>query len=239
MTLYEKVIEKAIKRHGNTIAISYEKSQLTYLEFHKEVSNVAEILKMNGISKGDKVVILGSSPMNNSLILLALFYIEAIPMPIFSKTGRKKLLSLIETYITNFVISDFEISELKNFDNGFEADWNIYIYKLNNTKDMALCKVALILFTSGTTNTPKAIMLSKNNIYSNIQAISNYLNLNYKDNILLVKELSHSSSIIGELLVGLYNGCKIIFSRYFPMASYILNMLSINNISVFLLFPHY
>ncbi|MCF0130405.1 MAG: long-chain fatty acid--CoA ligase [Pseudobutyrivibrio sp.] len=96
---------------------------------------------------------------------------------------------------------------------------------------------SIILLSSGTTNLPKAIMLSEENVVSNIIAISDYLKLTHEDNILLIKELSHSSSIIGELFVGLTNTCKIVLGENIPIAKYILPIIKKERISVFFAVP--
>lgn len=95
----------------------------------------------------------------------------------------------------------------------------------------------MILFTSGTTNMPKAIMLTEDNICSNIKGISAYLKLTIEDRILLIKDLSHSSSIIGELFVGLFNGCSVILTTKFLRVTTILSLIQEYNITVFFAVP--
>lgn len=111
------------------------------------------------------------------------------------------------------------------------------LYICEENIDESLDDVRLILFTSGTTSTPKAIMLTEKNIFSNIESISSYLNINSNDKILLIKNLCHSSSIIGELLVGIINGCTIVLSSKVPMTRNILWLIEENNISVFFAVP--
>ncbi len=72
-----------------------------------------------------------------------------------------------------------------------------------------LNNVALILHTSGTTGTPKGVMLTHHNIWSNAMDIAEYFNLNEKDRILISRPLTYASAIIGELLVALISGCSL------------------------------
>lgn len=237
MSLYKKIFENSLRNNSDGIAIVYEQNQCHYKELNQKVKGLAQLFIARGIKKRDKVVIASSNPLQYTFIFLSLIYIEAIPMPVYAKIGRMKLVKLSETYDVNFIITDFDINDFPYEPKKLESYFSINLYKISDNSDLLLDKVRLILFTSGTTSMPKAIMLSEENIYSNIKAISTYLKLFKDDNILLVKDLSHSSSIIGELLVGLYNGCKVVFSGYLPMTTAILNMLSLHKINVFFAVP--
>ncbi len=124
-----------------------------------------------------------------------------------------------------------------NIDDVDKIKDGLIVYRMFRDQDSSLELVKLILFTSGTTSTPKAIMLSQENIYANITSICDYLKLEKEDNILLIKDLSHSSSITSELFVGLFTGCKIVMTTQLPITKMILKILEKQNISVFFAVP--
>ena len=62
---------------------------------------------------------------------------------------------------------------------------------------------ALVIYSSGTTGKSKGIILSHYAINTNADAIQDYMRLSSKDCLYIAKSLSHSSTLIGELLVGL------------------------------------
>ena len=70
---------------------------------------------------------------------------------------------------------------------------------------------ALIMCTSGTTGTPKGVMLSENNILSNLLDIHKYFNVNDNDSILIERPLYHSAVLTGEFLFSLCRGLDIFF----------------------------
>lgn len=118
-----------------------------------------------------------------------------------------------------------------------ESTYKIYIndeYELDDT----LMQTALILFSSGTTNMPKAVMLSKRNIYSNIDAINDYLNLDKNDRILIVKNMNHASSIVGEFLVGVAARVRIFFTRKLIRTNTIMRLIETNQITIFFAIPY-
>lgn len=74
-------------------------------------------------------------------------------------------------------------------------------------------KDALILFSSGTTGKSKGIRISHKAINENIDGIASAICLKREDTLLVAKALAHSSSIIGELLLGIKYRCKTILVR--------------------------
>ncbi|MBE7057158.1 MAG: acyl--CoA ligase [Ruminococcaceae bacterium] len=69
---------------------------------------------------------------------------------------------------------------------------------------------ALVIYSSGTTGKSKGIILSHYAISTNANAIIDYMKPNCNDCIYIVKSLTHSSTLIGELLVGLKSNAKLI-----------------------------
>ena len=114
---------------------------------------------------------------------------------------------------------------------------SIIIYKYSKKIDNTIDNVELILFTSGTTSIPKAIMLSNDNIISNVLSISEYIKPSLNDKIFLIKNLSHSSSIIGELFVGIRSGCTIVMTKKLPITSTILKIMQKEKITIFFSIP--
>lgn len=71
---------------------------------------------------------------------------------------------------------------------------------------------AFIMCTSGTTGSPKGVMLSEINILSNIFSITEYFTVQNNDKILIARPLYHCAVLTGEFLFALYRGIDICFS---------------------------
>ena len=72
-------------------------------------------------------------------------------------------------------------------------------------------KMSIMLFTSGTTSEPKAVMLSQNNICSNVTAIASHVKLYPTDTLLSFLPLHHTFESTITFLYGLYFGVTVEF----------------------------
>ncbi len=73
-------------------------------------------------------------------------------------------------------------------------------------------ETAVLLFTSGTTGTAKAVMLSNRNICSDLMSVCRRIDLSYDDSTLCILPLHHSYQTIVMLMM-LYLGGAVCFSR--------------------------
>ncbi len=72
-------------------------------------------------------------------------------------------------------------------------------------------KMSIMLFTSGTTNEPKAVMLSQNNIVSNIEALNRIVKVYKTDTLLSFLPIHHTFECTITFLFGTFNGATVAF----------------------------
>ena len=73
-------------------------------------------------------------------------------------------------------------------------------------------KMSVMLFTSGTTDLPKIVMLSQNNICANVSAITQYVYFKEDDTLLSFLPLHHTFESTATFLLGFYSGSTVAFS---------------------------
>ena len=88
---------------------------------------------------------------------------------------------------------------LKNDDNRYEK------VKVNPEK------MSIMLFTSGTTNVPKAVMLSQKNICANLSDFASWVKLYPTDTLLSFLPIHHTFECTVTFLYGFYSGCTVAF----------------------------
>lgn len=94
-------------------------------------------------------------------------------------------------------------------------------FVVNYSKDEAV-----ILYSSGTTGKSKGIILSHYAIQTNADAIIDYMCPTAKDCIYIVKTLSHSSTLVGELLIALKTKTKLLIGPVITLPRVTMNNLS-------------
>lgn len=151
--------------------------------------------------------------------------------------GEEQTKNIISEYDVSYMIT---VNLLKKNESTKHIEINGRIYFLvdNLSQGNHLpVNVALLMLTSGTTNIPKAVMLTDNNIKSSIESISTYMKLESGEKVIIIKNLSHISSLVGELLVSLYNHCIIYMSQKLPSPRYVVNTINKEEISVLFSVP--
>lgn len=105
--------------------------------------------------------------------------------------------------------ADFYLSYSKLVSKGKELIASGDTQYLNSAIDNE--KMNMLLFTSGTTDLAKGVMLSHKNICSDIMAITSCLYIDDTDSALSILPLHHTYECTAGFLVMVYNGCCITF----------------------------
>lgn len=96
---------------------------------------------------------------------------------------------------------------------------------------------AVVLYSSGTTGKAKGIILSHYAINTNADAIIDYMKLTVNDCIYIAKVLSHSSTLIGEVLVALKSQTKLIIAPTVVPPRFVCQCISKLEVSIICLNP--
>ena len=244
------LLEDAVRKWGNKPAVICNGSTKTYSELSNMVELIADELKKYKGTADNNILL----AMDNSMEFVESFFAinkaGGTIIPLYMNMGESKLKSIIEHYEIRCILT---LKKYKNkIELALEASVNHLekVFYIEDTGSSVIIETVdykptltdkpyyrgnnpgIILFSSGTTNLPKGIMLSNNNIISNVKAISEYLSLTSEDKILLMKNINHSSSITGELLVSIHNGCLLHIQTGFITAASIMDAISRFRITV-------
>ncbi|MBQ7445033.1 MAG: long-chain fatty acid--CoA ligase [Clostridia bacterium] len=110
---------------------------------------------------------------------------------------------------------------------------NIYSsFHKKNTREEAV-----IIYSSGTTGKSKGIILSHFAINTNAEAIIDYMKPDPSDCIYICKTISHSSTLVGELLVALKTGMKLVIGPIIVPPRYVFKYIALFGVTLICVNP--
>jgi O-succinylbenzoic acid--CoA ligase len=190
----------------DALAFSYGDASFDYAEAAQEVQRRAARLDAIGIGRGSRVGLLGENSLDWVFCAHAVFWLGATLVPLHPRASRAEL--------------DFQLSEVKldlvlvgRTDHTLD-DVDLPVLPLSETcaphgtecapADTALDDVMTVLFTSGTTGTPKAVPLTIDNHLSSANASSARLGLCEDDHWLCCLPLCHVGGLAIVLRSAIY-----------------------------------
>ncbi len=197
---------------------------ISYREFKKDVDALALALKEKLGLGGKHIAIMSKNSYRWCVAYFAILSGVGIAVPIDRDNSGEETVGFLDFGEVQAVICDrhsaVQLSEnmgerkiplicteddegdgMLSFDSLLE-----YGYSLLNQGKTVECdidpdKMAVLLFTSGTTGVSKGVMLSNSNIVSDLKAVSHNVKITYEDRSLSVLPLHHTYEAIAMLMV--------------------------------------
>ncbi|CAM4435311.1 class I adenylate-forming enzyme family protein [Paenibacillus tarimensis] len=139
-------------------------------------------------------------------LLLAAFKLRAVTIPV-DPGGRPHLFRSIRArFPESILIGPEDVNASGKM--GYSPAPSLQAVHSAEWKD-----TGVVLFTSGSSGTPKGVMLSFRNILSNVQSILLYYPLGRHDKVWISRPLTTPSAITGELLTALASGSSVYISQ--------------------------
>lgn len=211
---------------------------ITYEQFKKDIDSLGTALINLGL-KDKRIAIIGENRYEWAVSYLAAINGTGVVVPLDKELPQHEIETLLMRanasalifsgskwdviseligkldFIKFFINMDAEddtdscLSYKKLLDMGFELVANGDSSFINSPVDNE--KMAALLFTSGTTDKSKAVMLSHKNICSNLMAMCSMLYVDEKDTFLSVLPIHHTYECTCGFLCQIYRGCTIAF----------------------------
>lgn len=220
--LSQQLIEIA-RLTPNNVAIETGESKTSYGELILSARTFASFLTGINVGIGDRVVICVENSVEYIEVLLGCWLIGAVACPINAQTRFREIYQALCHSAASLLVVDSSnrqilkaIQEIKvpiimipraksNIPQGV-INWST-IRATQPRLEVSLNEnmSAMILYTSGTTGSPKGVLLTHGNIHSNISSIINYLELASSDRVLAVLPFHYSygnSVLLTHLAVG-------------------------------------
>lgn len=195
-----RLFEESAALHPDKTAIVFGDTKLTYSEINEKATRLASVIKSHNIGHGDFVGIhLRRSP-EQIISLLALFKSGAAYVPLNLTDPQNRILSILKAADIKSVITSAR-NELE-LPAGCQR---LNIERLTNQKingDNALERTvfgpddpAYIIFTSGTTGTPKGVLVNHKSVINLIEWVNKTFSITTTDKLLWTTNLSFDLSV--------------------------------------------
>lgn len=229
---FKDMILKSADMYGDSPAFMVKRggtaySRISYNELYSEIRGLATAFSEETGLFGKKYAVVSENRYEWALTYLAVTCGGGIIVPIDKELPFDEILSFIERSGAEVCVCSKkyydkikDIPQLKatiNMDDGFDAILNrgFDMYSRGNTffDDVKINPdiMSVLLFTSGTTDIAKGVMLSQKNIVTNIMSMSKQIKIRRDDVFLCLLPLHHTYECTCGFLCPLYLGASIAF----------------------------
>ncbi|MDD4728519.1 MAG: AMP-binding protein [Dysgonamonadaceae bacterium] len=239
--LFKNIIPEIVSKYGDNNALGFVGEEfITYAEMGKRIEAVMAYMEALGIQPGDRVVLYSQNMPNWGIVYFATQCMGVVVVPVLpdftpyelgnviehseakaifiSKSLESKFAKLEKVDIESVIrIDDFDL--LKAGEESSRYDEN---KKPKGTYSPNEDVMSVLLYTSGTTGTPKGVMLSQRNLITNIYQSNNVQKITGSDRFLSVLPLSHTYENTIGFLLPIVNGASISYLRKPPSGSVLL-----------------
>ncbi|MBI5078582.1 AMP-binding protein [Candidatus Saganbacteria bacterium] len=207
--------------------------KLTFKQAGEIILRLQAGLLSLGVALGDRVALISENRPEWAMAFLAITSMGAIVIPLDAMLRKEEVFPLLEDSDPKAVILSQKFSEytqetnLKNYTILME---NLYsespmgggtkgeIEKIKaivsgSLPPVTMDDIASLVYTSGTTEAPKGVMLTHQNLMSNVTATASLFDIGPGDNFLSVLPLHHTFETTAGFLGPFYKGCTITYAE--------------------------
>ncbi|WP_078554072.1 AMP-binding protein [Bacillus alkalicellulosilyticus] len=229
VNLFNELLEASKMYDNQRIMIKDPTNELSY----KKLILTVQVLsgKLQGILTEPKVGVFLPSSIGQAVTLFSLFKIGITPAVLNFTMGPRTLLDCCETASIKKILTSrlfIEKGELHHIvetltDNGYEIiyledvraqitpkDKVVGLKNYASSQRAAVTDNEVILFTSGSENKPKGVILTHSQIYANIQQAMSVMDLNPKDKMLNPLPMFHSFGLTIGTFLPLLSGIALV-----------------------------
>ncbi len=193
----------------------------TYKEAQTIIKGVANKLYEMGVRHGDKVGLTGKNSPEWAMAYLAIAYAGATIVPIDYALGDDVIAHLLTFAEAKVLFIDNEKIDRVNIDIpkiSLDGDGENSLFGMQSAKsheiELSSSKdIAAILFTSGTTGTPKGVMLSHENLTSDVWQAQGLMNIYDDDVFYAILPIHHAYTMLAVFLESISSGSKLVFGK--------------------------
>lgn len=226
----KEMIKTCAVKFENNIAFKVKKSdedkkvyydEITYSRFHKEIEYLARAFMEDGLA-GKRIAVIGKNSYEWIVVFLAAIFAGGVIVPldrglldyeIEDQLKRSEAVALFYGAEFKDRVANYEMVKVCTEDQEFQ-DMLIRGKEADNKAaydavEISTHEMSVLLFTSGTTSASKAVMLSQNNITSNVYSMSLWEKFYETDVNMALLPLHHTFGMMQTMLFLSIGMCNV------------------------------
>lgn len=256
-TLVHHFLEKSSEQFPEKIALIHENQRASYNKINALANRVARLLMDTGVTQGDRVVVMMDNCLEYVVSYYAILKAGAVAVPFSNDLKPDGINYLLDKLGAAAVISSTKFervlkeSELDLFSlktlliSNPKFDWDALTFPMislqetlnspepaNLNRPIESSALASIIYTSGSSGTPKGVMLTHKNIATNTASICQYLNLTSEDIQMVVLPLFY---VMGKSLLNTVfaAGGTVVLNNKFAFPATVINQMVKEKVTMF------
>ncbi len=229
------LFDTSTKRFPTRVAMRIErngrKEQYTFEDVRELTLRAAGFLADKGIAHGDRVILFSHNMPEWGMTYFGILKAGATAIPIDPASSVEEIVNFAKAGEASAIVISPKLAgenqELKvKLDEAITAGVNVWSFddvfempgEVEEAKRLALLPpkvlgndVASLIFTSGTTGKPKAVMLTHKNFTNMISMLSSVLDMDITDGVLSVLPMHHTFEFSAGFLTPFSNGTQITY----------------------------
>lgn len=212
--------EKIVKQYPEYRAVSMHDDHVTYKEFNERINKTARYLLSIGLKKGDFIGVSLAKSIPTMELLMAILKIGCVYIPIDPEYPESRITFIINhagiklTVVNedcDYIGWDVEGCSFQTIDAIVEARAR---FETSNLSEIEVLPhdLAYIIFTSGTTGTPKGVMIEHIGICNMVDGLNEGFQVRPASKVLQFASLSFDASI-AEIFITFMMGGELVLRR--------------------------
>src|SRR5699024_7601219 len=206
--------------------------ELSYKEFCEKVYEVARFLQHRGLRNGDRIATISHNHWHTVVQYFAAWLLGLVVVPVSLAEDDEQIAFILEKGMIElaFIRIDYrdrlsailkKYDQLKNIEIiPCEDSLDNYCKKegrLELEKESLAESEALIVYTSGTTGSPRGVVLSQRNLLEGARSIAGCYNIDSETRMMCVLPIHHVNGTVVTLVTPFYSGGPAVLNRRFQI----------------------